>query len=166
MQWTAGKNAGFTEGKPWLPVNPDYPERNAEIQLNDSSSLLTWYKTLIRLRSDEPALLTGNVDFIEAGLVHDVLAYSRRHGRDEIFVVLNVSGKAVLNPVRQIGTVLASTHRKPGSSMTVETTISKSNSDEVVAIGRIKAVMASKQTGRSTALPDEFRKAVKEFENL
>ena len=50
MQWNAEKNAGFTEGEPWLGVNPNYKEINVETQLTDSDSLLSFYKKLTALR--------------------------------------------------------------------------------------------------------------------
>ena len=51
------------------------------------------------------------------------------------------------------------------SSMTAEMLISKRNSDEVVAVGRITAVMASRQTGKSTPIPDEVRVAISKHES-
>lgn len=50
MQWDASANAGFTTGKPWLKVNPNYTEINAEAQLRDEDSILSYYKRLIALR--------------------------------------------------------------------------------------------------------------------
>ena len=50
VQWSAEKNAGFTEGEPWLGVNPNYKEFNVETQLSDSDSLLSFYKKLTALR--------------------------------------------------------------------------------------------------------------------
>lgn len=53
MQWDGSVNAGFTEGTPWFDVNPDYPERNYELQKRDSESLLSFYKKLVALRKKE-----------------------------------------------------------------------------------------------------------------
>ena len=50
MQWNACENAGFTTGKPWLKVNPNYVEINVESQLQDEDSILSYYKKLISLR--------------------------------------------------------------------------------------------------------------------
>ncbi len=52
MQWSAAPNAGFTEGTPWLSVNPNYPSINAAAQQNDPDSLFSFYKHLIRLRKN------------------------------------------------------------------------------------------------------------------
>lgn len=50
MQWSGEKNAGFTEGKPWLKVNPNYPFINVERQQQDKNSVLSFYKELTALR--------------------------------------------------------------------------------------------------------------------
>ena len=50
MQWDASENAGFTTGKPWLKVNPNYQKVNAEEQSRRPGSLLNYYKALIALR--------------------------------------------------------------------------------------------------------------------
>jgi acyl-CoA thioester hydrolase len=71
-------------------------------------------------------------------------------------------GRAFWGDFLYVNTGLANIGR---SSMTAEMTISKSNGNEIVAIGRIKAVMVSKQTGRSAAIPTEFRKAIDNYES-
>ena len=121
MQWTSDPSAGFTEGKPWLLVNPDYPQRNVESQRRDPSSLLSWYRALIQLRSREPALLKGTIEFLETGLDEEVLAYRRRAEEQEVLVVLNVSGQSRPNPFKRGGTVLLSTHRKSDSPIEYDT---------------------------------------------
>lgn len=50
MQWNGEKNAGFTEGIPWLKVNDNYREVNVELQKKDENSVLSYYKRLIALR--------------------------------------------------------------------------------------------------------------------
>ena len=53
MQWTAGENAGFTTGRPWLKVNPNYTSVNAADQAADPHSILSYYKKLLALRKSE-----------------------------------------------------------------------------------------------------------------
>ena len=53
MQWNTGKNAGFTEGTPWLRTNPNYLRINVEAQEKDENSVLAFYKKLIALRKSE-----------------------------------------------------------------------------------------------------------------
>ena len=53
VQWNDGANAGFTAGKPWLKVNPNYKQINVQAQVNDEDSVLAFYKKLTRLRKSE-----------------------------------------------------------------------------------------------------------------
>ena len=50
VQWSAEKNAGFSEGEPWLGVNPNYKEIKVKSQLTDSDSLLSFNKNMTELR--------------------------------------------------------------------------------------------------------------------
>ena len=59
MQWTNENGAGFTSGKPWEPVNPDFSTINVAQQTSDNNSLLEYYKTLIQLRNHHAALKVG-----------------------------------------------------------------------------------------------------------
>ena len=53
MQWTDGKNAGFTEGTPWLRVNPNCSRINVKDQEKNAGSVLSFYKKLTALRKAE-----------------------------------------------------------------------------------------------------------------
>ena len=53
MQWTDGKNAGFTEGTPWLRVNPNCSRINVKDQEKNEGSVLSFYKKLTALRKSE-----------------------------------------------------------------------------------------------------------------
>ena len=50
VQWSEAENAGFTTGKPWFNINPNYKEINVEDDLKNPDSILNFYKNLIRLR--------------------------------------------------------------------------------------------------------------------
>ncbi len=52
MQWDDGANAGFTEGTPWIEVNPNYPEINARAEMEEEDSVYHYYQKLIRLRKE------------------------------------------------------------------------------------------------------------------
>ena len=60
VQWDASENAGFTTGKPWFPVNPNYPEINAEREMNDPDSILNHYKKLIKFKRENPVAIYGD----------------------------------------------------------------------------------------------------------
>ena len=52
MQWSAEKNAGFSDENPWLALNPNYTEINVEEQEHRTDSVLSYYRKLIALRKD------------------------------------------------------------------------------------------------------------------
>lgn len=62
MQWDAGKNAGFSEGEPWIMVNPNYREINAAEQLSRPDSVFRFYQELIRLRHTHKLIVYGSYD--------------------------------------------------------------------------------------------------------
>jgi oligo-1,6-glucosidase len=91
VQWDASPSAGFTTGTPWLPVNPDSEEWNAERQRGDERSVLAHYRRLITLRHDEPVVALG--DFTMLLPDHpEVYAFTRSLGDDVLLVACNVSG--------------------------------------------------------------------------
>ena len=51
MQWNSSKNAGFTSGKPWLPVHEDFKSCNVEVQEQNSDSVLNFYQKMSALRN-------------------------------------------------------------------------------------------------------------------
>jgi alpha-glucosidase len=67
MQWDGSPEAGFTTSdKPWLPVPDTYKTVNVAEEVRDDDSLLNWYKQLIRLRRDNPALHSGKLTLLNA----------------------------------------------------------------------------------------------------
>ena len=59
VQWDNTENAGFTTGKPWFTVNPNYREINVAAAEADPDSLLHFYRKAIRLRKELPAVRNG-----------------------------------------------------------------------------------------------------------
>ncbi|MBQ2981465.1 MAG: alpha-glucosidase [Lachnospiraceae bacterium] len=92
MQWTSGKNGGFTTSNPWLGVNPNYRDINVESELADENSVLHHYKKLISLRKEEKAFVYGDFRPI---LVDDkeIVAYYRVYGKDKFLVICNFYGR-------------------------------------------------------------------------
>lgn len=114
MQWTAGENAGFGSGKPWLPIAPGHARINVERAEQDPDSLLHWYRRLIHLRRDEPALGRGGYRRLDQA--SGVLGYLREHEGDRVAVLLNFEGRrrqAAL-PTGVTWRVLAATRARPG----------------------------------------------------
>lgn len=86
FQWNRSRNAGFTSGTPWIMVNPNYPEINAEEQLSRPDSVYAFYQKLIRLRHKNEIVISGRY----TGLAVDdpaVFAYTRTLG-DQVWLVI------------------------------------------------------------------------------
>lgn len=80
MQWSAEKNAGFTTGTPWLKVNPNYLSINVKSQIEDSDSVLNFYKKLIALRKDpiyKETVVYGALEPVWEER-HNLMAYYRK----------------------------------------------------------------------------------------
>jgi alpha-glucosidase len=93
MQWSEGLNAGFTMGKPWLPVPPSYKTHNVAAEAADQNSIFVFYRQLLALRHQEAALREGEYIALNQ---HDpnVFAYVRRYKSEAILVMLNMSASA------------------------------------------------------------------------
>lgn len=90
MQWSAEKNAGFTEGTPWLKVNPNYTSINAANQQDDPDSVRNFYKKLIALRKDpayKETIVYGALEPVWEDR-HNLMAYYRK-GEKTLMVVGN-----------------------------------------------------------------------------
>lgn len=59
MQWTGGRNAGFSTGVPWFFVNDNYKQINVEEQEKDEDSLLNFYRKLLKFRKEHPIAIYG-----------------------------------------------------------------------------------------------------------
>lgn len=95
MQWDDSRHAGFTEGTPWIGVNSNYPEINAERARADRDSVFHYYRRLIALRKRHPDVLVYG-EFRPLLEWHDhVYAYTRRSGEDTWLVLLNMFGEPV-----------------------------------------------------------------------
>ena len=94
MQWTDGWHAGFTTGTPWLSVNPNCVEINAQNELDDPYSVFYYYKRLIELRKENPVFRFGNFELLDPD--HEqVFAYTRNTADQQMLVVCNFSGEEV-----------------------------------------------------------------------
>jgi alpha-glucosidase len=88
MQWDGSHGAGFTTGKPWLPLADDYALRNVAAQDDDPHSMLSLVRRLLELRRGSPALSRGAYAPVETHDRH-VYAYLRSHGDERMLVALN-----------------------------------------------------------------------------
>jgi oligo-1,6-glucosidase len=93
MQWNDTHMAGFTDGEPWLNVNPNYKRVNVAAQEKDPASILNFYRSMVRFRKDHIDLVYN--DYIDLLPQHaEVFAYERR-GDNNYLVVLNFSEQEV-----------------------------------------------------------------------
>ena len=92
MQWTAGENAGFTTGKPWLAINPNHATINAEAALADPTSIFYYYQKLIALRKSLNVFRDGSFTLLDPQ-DENVFAYTRDTEQEHLLVVCNFTGK-------------------------------------------------------------------------
>lgn len=87
FHWSPGENAGFTIGKPWLPIAADYRTHNVETEMFDPTSTLNFYRHLIHLRRRHPALNSGSYHPLDT--VDGCYAYLREQEQDRFLIALN-----------------------------------------------------------------------------
>ncbi len=92
MQWDNGKNAGFTQGEPWISLCDNYTEVNVAAALRDENSVFYTYQKLIALRKTQPVLIWGDYQ----DLLPDspsVWCYRRQWQGQILLVVANLSNQ-------------------------------------------------------------------------
>ena len=95
MQWDSGRNAGFsTAEKTWLPIPPSYKTVNVQVESANADSLLNWYKQLIALRAENPALRAGATVMVDRKNPN-VLSYLRTapQGGPAVLVAINFTAQ-------------------------------------------------------------------------
>jgi len=97
FQWNDRANAGFTRGKPWLKVHPNYCRINVAEQQDDPSSVLNFVRYLVGLRKSIPALVYGKYELLLPDHPH-IYAYYRRTDGDCCMVLLNFTSREVVCP--------------------------------------------------------------------
>ncbi|MDI6026575.1 alpha glucosidase [Corticibacterium sp. UT-5YL-CI-8] len=92
MVWEANApNAGFSTGKPWLPVLPAQSRQSVNVQQTDPSSVLNHYRAVLAARKQHPALVTGSIDLFE--VQDDILAFVRQTGDEKLLCLFNFSDR-------------------------------------------------------------------------
>jgi oligo-1,6-glucosidase len=94
MQWDESENAGFTTGKPWLKVNPNYKEINVNNALKDKNSIFYYYQKLIKLRKQHDVIVYGDVNLLYKDH-ENIFAYIRNLNNESVLVILNFFDKKV-----------------------------------------------------------------------
>lgn len=94
MQWSSKEQAGFTKGQPWLKINPNYFEINADKALNDPNSIFYTYQRLIELRHSQDWLMTADFELLESE--NEIFAYLRRTQTQTFLIVANLSNQETI----------------------------------------------------------------------
>ena len=114
MQWSAAKSAGFTTGKPWLALNPNYQDINVQAALADPQSIFYTYQKLIKLRHENEIITNGSFTPVPAS--PNVLAYYRELAGKRWLVVANLTGSTEqFSAPDKIDQVLISNYNAPQS---------------------------------------------------
>lgn len=94
MQWNDQKNAGFTTGTPWIKVNPNYVEINAEEEVKRADSVFSYYKKLIALRHQEEVIVYGHYELLLSES-EELYVYTRELNEEKLLVICNFTDKEV-----------------------------------------------------------------------
>jgi oligo-1,6-glucosidase len=94
FQWNNSPHAGFTTGTPWLKVNTDYIEYNAEAQGKDPKSILNYFRKMIKIRKAHPLLIYGQYHLLDKEH-KQVYAYTRTLEDEKFLTLLNFSTHAL-----------------------------------------------------------------------
>ncbi|MCD7968719.1 MAG: alpha-glucosidase [Clostridiaceae bacterium] len=101
MQWSGGEGAGFTTGTPWIRINDNYREINAETEAADPWSVFHYYKRLIHLRKEYPVFVHGSFRLL---LEDDpnIFAYVREWEGVRLLVLCNFFGSEIECPLKEM----------------------------------------------------------------
>ena len=109
MQWTAGANAGFTTGTPWLRLADDFDVHNAQDEAKDPDSILNFYKKATALRHQYKTFVYGTFEAVDPEK-KDYFGYRRSDKDGTFFVEMNLSKKAIARPHPVKGELLLATY--------------------------------------------------------
>ncbi len=94
MHWNNTSEAGFTDGEPWIKVNPNYPEINVAAALDDPNSVFYFYQKMLKFRKANPTLIYGSYQDLMPE--HELLfCYARQDAEHTFYIIFNFSEKEV-----------------------------------------------------------------------
>jgi alpha-glucosidase len=108
MTWDSSSMAGFTRGRPWLPLSADHQTVNVEVEEGNEASLLNLYRNLITLRRSHSVLVVGMVRSLAVS--GDLLSFERVAGNEHLLIFLNF-GHGPVQAATKAGIVIAGTDR-------------------------------------------------------
>ena len=93
MQWDDSMNAGFSKSNnPWIHVNPNYRDINVKEQLEDSNSILYFYKKMIKTRKSNDCLIYGKYNLILEDDTN-IFAYERILNDEKFLIICNLKSE-------------------------------------------------------------------------
>ncbi|WP_052737669.1 alpha-glucosidase [Bacillus sp. SA1-12] len=102
MQWDESENCGFSTKKPWLSFPITSEGMNVRQQLSQSDSILSYYKKLLELRRNHPALQHGEYQLLEMN--GDLIYFIKAAEDERVMVLINFGRKeAALPPEAHVG---------------------------------------------------------------
>ena len=88
FQWNTSKNAGFSTGTPWIQTNKNYTYINEEAEEKDSSSVLNYFRKIVKLRKENDVLVYGKYTLLDK-MNPNVYAYTRELNGTIFLILLN-----------------------------------------------------------------------------
>ena len=101
MQWNAGENAGFTNGKPWLKLHPNYTEVNVESDLKNDNGVISFFRAVNSYKKSSEILKEGS--FKELAATKHVYVFERELDGKKLTAICNFSTKKSAYPVNVEG---------------------------------------------------------------
>ncbi len=98
MQWTAKAKTGFTDGEPWISINPNCATINVEESRADPDGVFHHYRRLITLRRAHPIIRSGRFTML-CPEYPNIVAYLREFEGQRLLVLANMAGEAAAIPV-------------------------------------------------------------------
>lgn len=118
IAWDGTENGGFTTGTPWLPVHPDRSTINGAAEMADPTSVWCYYRDLIAVRHQEPAIAIG--ELVHFDLIDNVVARLVRTANGvTVEALVNLSGVAHVVPEVHAGEVLLANRPVEGELLTL-----------------------------------------------
>lgn len=101
MQWNAQAQAGFSTGRPWLKVNPNYTDINVERQISDPHSVLNYYRRMIGLRKEHSTFVYGTYALL-LDTHEQIYAYLREDKNGRYVVISNLTSRPAKGTLRGV----------------------------------------------------------------
>mgnify|MGYP006164776067 CR=1 FL=1 len=97
LPWIDAPLAGFTTGKPWLPIPAEHQAAAVAVQAQDPHSVLSAFRSFLAWRRTQPALLHGDIRFLDSA--EPVLLFERMLADETLLLAFNLSAEAVSHPL-------------------------------------------------------------------